>query len=161
MAPHLVNLNVRARDYSASLSWKLAQWCHEHGAEEWTVRLPHRPEHASDVEMFRAEMQLFGRAPTIRRHLSVFVSEQPVRSTELWQISPESLKALSVFLPDGLFTFRPADVIAPIWVENPIFYRRGEIMLGIVSHEQDGVLRVTRAERRDLATAGFPFHETG
>src|SRR5205809_577069 len=113
MAPHLVNLNIRARDYSASLSWKLAQWCHEHGAEEWTVRLPHRLELASAVEMFRADMQPFGRAPSIRRHLSVFVSEQPVRSTELWQLSPETLKALRVVLPDGLFTFRPAEVIPP------------------------------------------------
>ena len=34
-------------------------------------------------------------------------------------------------------------------------------MVGIVSHEKDGVLRVTRAERRDLQKAGFPFREGG
>src|SRR5690349_10275036 len=119
MAPHLVNLNIVARDYPAALSWKLAQWCYEHGAEEWTVRLPRRPELANAVEIFQAEMQSSRRDPALRRHVSVFISEQAVRSTELWSLSPQSLKALSVFLPDGLFTFMPAEVIPPLWIENP------------------------------------------
>ena len=34
-------------------------------------------------------------------------------------------------------------------------------MLGIVSHENEGILRVTEAEKRILEVEGFPFRSFG
>ena len=42
-----------------------------------------------------------------------------------------------------------------------MFYREGELMLGVVSHEGEGILRVTPEERQSLERDGFPFRVSG
>jgi hypothetical protein len=76
----------------------------------------------------------------------------------LWQLTDHSVAALRTFLPGGLFT----NVVDPAgWLEDPIVYRNGEPMLGVVTHEQEGLLRATAEELRELETLGFDFERSG
>jgi len=60
-------------------------------------------------------------------------------------------------LPGGLFQYDPWE---PAWFEDPILYRNGEMLLGVLSHEAFAVLRVSESEAEDLIDAGFPTHES-
>ena len=42
-----------------------------------------------------------------------------------------------------------------------MFYRHGELILGVVSHEGEGILRVTPEERQLSEREGFPFRTSG
>ena len=42
-----------------------------------------------------------------------------------------------------------------------MFYRHGELILGVVLHEGEGILRVTSEERQLLERDGFPFRISG
>ena len=44
--------------------------------------------------------------------------------------------------------------------EDPILYRDGEFILGVLSHEAFAVMRLTASEAEDLEIAGFPSHES-
>ena len=80
------------------------------------------------------------------------------RSTELWRLTSASFAVLQEFLPDGFFTNKSTK---EGWFEDPVFYRNGEFMLGVVSHENEGIVRVTEAERRLLIAEGFKFRSFG
>lgn len=41
------------------------------------------------------------------------------------------------------------------WLEDPVFYRSGEIMFGIISHEGAAILEATAAEQGDVASMGI------
>ena len=97
-----------------------------------------------------------------RRQLTAYKSaagsDDFIRPTELWRLNSKSFAVLPEFLPDGLFTYESSETG---WFENPVFYRNGEFMLGVVSHENEGILRVTEAEKQILEVEGFPFRSFG
>ena len=95
-------------------------------------------------------------------HLSAD-DDTPPKSWELAQWcsahgADASLVALQDFLTGGIFT---CEVGAVGWLEDLTLYRRGELMLGIVSHESEGILRVSHEERQLLEQGGFLFHAYG
>lgn len=79
------------------------------------------------------------------------------RSTELWQLNQVSINALKQVLPAGLFQYEPW---GDSWFEDPVVYREGRLMLGVLSHEAFGVLSISELESAQLAAAGFPSHES-
>ncbi|HLK55173.1 MAG TPA: hypothetical protein VKU00_01330 [Chthonomonadaceae bacterium] len=159
MTDDLITLHIFAEDYTAPLSWRLAQWCRQLNADEWTVNpITVRGAGTFLFDYFDEIMTPYRRSRAARRHLSASRPEDLVRPTNLWQLSSASLAALQEFLPNGLFTSRCSD---EGWFEDPILYRNGESMLGIVSHEAEGILRVTYAERLELEREGFPLRAVG
>ena len=78
-----------------------------------------------------------------------------VRDTQLWTLNAGSIGALRETLPGGLFEYDP---LHDAWFEDPVIYRDGELLLGVLSHEAFAVLRVTDLEAALLAGAGFPSH---
>lgn len=46
------------------------------------------------------------------------------------------------------------------WFENPVLYRAGDLMLGVLSHEAFAVLRLSDLEAGELASAGFISHDS-
>jgi hypothetical protein len=81
-----------------------------------------------------------------------------MRSTALWQLNSAALIAMQEFLPEGLFS---NSVGKEGRFEDPVFYRKGEFMLGVVSHENEGIVRVTATEYRLLEAQGFNLRHVG
>ena len=73
--------------------------------------------------------------------------------TELYRLDGESTGTLRTLFPSGLFQGPTWDTSAG-WAEDPAAYRRGELMLWIISHEGFGELRVSPREQADLARIG-------
>lgn len=134
-------------------SWRLAHWCLEHGASELSVRVLCVAEQGTRADAFEDAFASRELATDLRR-VPFAAGGEPARVLRLWRVDDEALSALHGFLQDGLFTHR----IDPHgWLEDPMFFRDGELLLGIVTHEREGVLRVTADELRELERIGFDF----
>jgi hypothetical protein len=60
-------------------------------------------------------------------------------------------------LPNGLLSYDPE---GSGWFEDPILYREGNLLLGVLSHEAFAVLRLSVVEAMRLNAAGFPSHDS-
>ncbi len=85
-----------------------------------------------------------------------------IRPLELWRLTSKSLAVLEEFFPNGVFSYEAS---AEGWLEDLMLYRHidrhSELVLGVVSHEGEGMLRVTNQEQRQLERDGFPFRLRG
>jgi len=79
------------------------------------------------------------------------------RSTRLWELNPVTFGALQEALPNGLLSYDPE---GRGWFEDPILYREGNLLLGVLSHEAFAVLRLSVLEALRLSEAGFPSHDS-
>ncbi len=144
----LITLHLFAEDYPRLKSWQLIQWCKVHGADEWTVTAISVKGAASGLfDRFDETMTSFRLADAPRRHLTAYRNALFIRTAELWKLTSASLAALQEFLSEGIFMNRSG---ADGWFEDLILYRQGELMLGVVSHEGEGILRVTGEDRQLL-----------
>jgi hypothetical protein len=146
-------------DFSADETWRLVKWCQELGADEFTIDCL-----AADAiavpEVWRGFDQLVkphSRGEGVRERMSGATADDLTRRTRLWELNGDTTQALRRVLPDGLFGYSPAE---GGWFEDPVFYRDGRLMLGILSHEAFAVLRVTEVESEQLLAAGFASHES-
>jgi hypothetical protein len=146
-------------DFSADETWRLVKWCQALGADEFTIDCL-APDAIAVPEVWRAfdEMvQPFSRGDGVRERMSGATADDLTRKTRLWELNGETIEALRRLLPDGLFGYAPAE---RGWFEDPVFYRDGRLMLGILSHEAFAVLRLSEAESAQLSAAGFASHES-
>ena len=130
-------------DFTSEETWRLLQWCREHGADEFAVSLYHL---TSDplAPSFRARARREG----------VSGGSEQWYDTDLYRLDSESMEKLRTLFPSGLFHL-PAWDSDTGWAENPTFYRDGEMMLNVVSHEGYGELRILESERESLARIGL------
>jgi len=155
----LIILHVFAEDYPRIKSWQLMQWCKTHGADEWSVAAISVEGSSSGLfDRFDEAMTAFRLPDAPRRHLTAYRNALFTRTARLWKLTSASFSALQGFFPGGIFSYASEK---EGWFEGPVFYREGELMLGIVSHESEGILRVTREERQLLERSGFPFRASG
>ncbi len=155
----LVTLHIFAEDYPRIKSWQLMQWCKKQGADEWTVAaISVEGAPSGLLDRFDEAMTPFRLPSASRRHLTASRDALFVRTAEFWKLTSASFAALQGFFLDGLFTNRSDD---EGWFEDLMLYREGELMLGVVSHEGEGILRVTPEERQSLERDGFPFRISG
>lgn len=80
-----------------------------------------------------------------------------MRNTERWSLDEVSISALKDALAEGVFQYDP---LQDGWFEDLILYRDGELILGVLSHEAFGVLRLAQSESEELDAAGFPSHDS-
>lgn len=145
-------------EYSPDESWRLVEWCRSLGADEFTIDMivessqPHRLHVAFD-----REVTPHARSRARRERMSGKTADDLHRETDLWNLNRSTVDALKHALPAGIFQYDPRD---GGWFENPILYRSGELMLGVLSHEAFAVLRVSDRESAQLAAAGFPSHDS-
>ena len=143
------------QDLEAEQTWWLVAWCHSRGASELTINLLGLQGHDERFcDHFRDAMAEFRIADAPREHMVTYLGDAPVRPAPLWRLTPESIARLREFLPDGLFTY-PAGEWPTGCLENPTFYRAGHIMLGIVSHEYEGVLKLLPNEQPAIDALGI------
>jgi hypothetical protein len=146
-------------DYSAADSWRLVEWCRKLGADEFTVDISSADDRAADIlgHGFLSVVTPISRGTSIRERMSGPTADDMRRETQLWALNGDSISALMKALPDGLFEYDP---LRGAWLEDPVIYRGGELMLGVLSHEAFAVLRLSDDEAAHLAEAGFPSHDS-
>jgi hypothetical protein len=139
-------------------SWRLLRWCVEQGASEFSLRVLSVASESGPIadEFEDAFAACF--ISTARRRVMTSVTGDRTRDVRLWRLDSTSAALLESYLPRGLFT----NAVNPLgWFEDPLVYRNGELMLGVVTHEQEGVLRVSSDELRELERLGFDFELAG
>ena len=159
----LLTLHLFADDYPPSRFWSLVRWCQKCGADEWNVTVIEtkkgKKTDTGILGQFDAKMASFRLANARRRHLTSYgTAKDFVRPLELWRLTAKSLVLLEEFFPNGAFAYEAS---ADGWLEDPMLYRQGELMLGVVFHEGEGILRVTAQEQQQLERDGFSFRQRG
>jgi hypothetical protein len=139
-------------EYTAGDSWRLVDWCRSLGADEFTVDMLGVDGLHGRFERAAAS---HARPEARRERMSGQTADALHRVTELWALNEDTVEILKDGLPAGIFQYEPRD---GGWLEDPIFYRDGELMLGVLSHEAFAVLRVSEREAAQLAAAGFISH---
>ncbi len=156
MASDYELLSVFGRDYPGEKPWELLEWCSRLGADEFTVTGIRAGNGSVEVfEDFDRMTDRHRRVQAPRRHLNT--AHRELEPTDLWSLNADTTAALRRAFPRGFFNYFPADA----WFEDLNVYRRGDLMLGVITHEAEGILRVTSQERSNLQTAGFPYELRG
>jgi len=129
------------------------------GANEFTIDfLTTNQSRAADRwEEFDEVVRSLSLGQAKRERMSGRTADDLFRPTERWTLDETSIIALKEALGEGLFQYDP---LQDGWFEDPILYRDGELMLGVLSHEAFGVLRLTDSESQELDAAGFPSHDS-
>ena len=150
-------LYLRAGQIPPDRSWDIVRWCHAHGADEFSWREMGIAGHPDPiVERANAALAPF-RLPDQPRPTSVVYSDQGDRTpVQLWRLSEASIEQAIALLPDGLFT--EPSYSDDGWIEDPTFYRAGDILLGVVSHEHEAFLQVSPVEAEELKRLGFSLY---
>jgi hypothetical protein len=146
-------------DFTAEESWRLVEWCREIGADEFTVDCAGSDARAEATtwQPFEKVANPFSRGEGTRERMSGATADDLTRSTRLWELNPVTFGALREALPSGLLSYDPE---GRGWFEDPILYREGDLLLGVLSHEAFGVLRLSVLEALRLSEAGFPSHDS-
>lgn len=163
MSQELVDCYLDAEDYPRDECWRLVEWCRQHGATEFGVTAV--PDFSSGCLQ---EEAVFGTALKLRRRLHPHNRGVGDRETfahtideflhfaekQLAMLTEETVEVLKLEYRGGLFGKfgqRGDDE----FIEDPILYREGRLMLGVSTHEGRGVLRVTQHERFMLEASKF------
>lgn len=155
----LVKRYLAPADFTAEESWRLVEWCRDIGADEFTVDCVASDDRAEATiwQPFEKVANPFSRGDGTRERMSGATADDLTRSTRLWELNPVTFGALREALPHGLLSYDPE---GRGWFEDPILYREGSLLLGVLSHEAFAVLRLSALESVRLSTAGFPSHDS-
>lgn len=145
---YLSEPDLRAPSGPALLRWLLA-----HGADELSITvMAFHGKPARIADEFEDVLGPFERPPALRRVLTARTPGELTREVRLWSFSAASLPLLLRFLPHGLFRWPPGP---DGWLEDLTVYRAGELVLGVVTHEAEGVLRLMPDEHAAVALLGI------
>jgi hypothetical protein len=134
-----------ADDLTAAQTWELLDWCSNNGAGEFTLDLLGFLDSPAPLcDEYESALRAFQLPEAAREHLTAPTRREVLRPTRLWRLCAESQLLLQCYLKEGLFTFPSYAEVG--WFENPTFYRDGKLMLGVVSHEGEGLGLVTSDE---------------
>lgn len=153
---------VRDADFwPGTRTWRLVEWCAARGIDEFSLAfMSAGVKLGPDLEAADNRLHPFSRGKAERMLMSVPLGQSQIQPTEVWSYSPESLVVLTQLFPGGLFEY-PSGPFPEEWLEDPAFYRRGELMLGVVSHEGEGIMDLTSLEWAEFSAAGFCSHDRG
>ncbi len=124
------------------------------GADEFSITvmaLQDTP--APFVDAFEDELGPYEREPAARYVRSESEATSVTRTVRLWTLNERSLDRLLSFLDSGLF-HSPAGPDG--WFEDLAIYRCGELLLGLLSHTREGILRLTPLEHAEVAALDVP-----
>jgi|SRR5436190_9710928 len=144
-------------DITPEQGWDLLAWCRVHRADEFTVSALVTANESVRMKTFFAKLDPYTAPRAPRRLLSAPVGGQFTREIELWKLNAETERILRQEWSPG---FASPEYDEDLWLEDLIVYRAGEFMMGVLSHENGGVLRVTEPEIDDLRRSGFPDRES-
>lgn len=137
---------------------RLLRYLLAHGADEFSITvmaLQDTP--APFVDAFEDELGPYERQPAAREALTRGADRRATRTVRLWTFNESSLARLLSFLDSGVFR-SPAGPDG--WFEDLTIYRRGELILGVVSHTLEGELRLTPLEHAAVRQFDIPSWPT-
>lgn len=139
-------------------SVRLLRYLLAHGADELSITvMALQDTQAPFADAFEDELAPYERPAARRRVVTLDDSRESSRTIRLWTFDEASLERLLSFLDAGLFHCPPGP---DGWLEDLTLYRQGELVLGLVSHEREGVLRLTRDEFAEVAALDIPLDST-
>jgi hypothetical protein len=137
---------------------RLLRYLASHGADEFSINvMALQDTQAPFADAFEDELGPYELPIARRRVLTDADGSDFTRAVRLWSFNAASLERLLSFLDQGPFHC-PAGPDG--WLEDLKVYRKGELLLGIVTHENEGVLRLTHQEHAEVAAMGIPSEPT-
>jgi len=151
-------LHIFAQDILPEESWRLLQWCLGKEADEFSLNVLGFQETIDQaIKLFDHRFDEFRLNTAPRRTLTSLTGRDWIRPIELWRLNKDTIVRLQEILPEGIFTYEIGDT----WYEDLYVYRGAELMMGIVTHEQEGILRVTAEEKQELNQLGIKYRLEG
>lgn len=146
---------VYKHEITPEQSWRLLEWCISRGATELTLCLPstHPPSTAYAV---MAAMERFRLADS-ERDTGSYAGDVRPSIVPLWRLTAEVVELLAGLFDEGLFTYPAGDWPGGLG-EDPIAYRGGQLMLWVVSHEGEAVIRLAPDDLESFAALGLRTH---
>jgi hypothetical protein len=155
-----LTLHVFDHDLPGDRARALLDWCIANGADAFSVGviecLPRTGRFGADLVEKLARFAI--PAHNVRQIPDGEPGAYWAKVAQVWRLTTESGEVLWSALDARLLSYFPA---GDAWCENPVLFRRGEIMLGIISHEHEGVLRVKPHEVSLLEAAGIAYRTEG
>jgi hypothetical protein len=148
-------------DNSGHDTWQLVPWIHRQGATEFSVNLLRVDTSVGPspfIDAFEDALGAFRLPEDEREHLESGPGGPKVRPCPLWRLTEESMAILQRHLPDGLVA--PPTYSTSGWLENPRFYRDGELVLGVITHEGGGLVRLEPSQVGLLDDLSIAFRDT-
>lgn len=136
--------------------WNLLDWCVVRGANEFTLESLVSPTESERMKAFHAALSGHTLTAAPRRRLMAPSGQEFTRPVPRWRLDTFTIAHLRAALPMGIAS-REYDV--DLWLEDLTVYRDSEFLMGVLSHENRGVVRGTNQDIADLRRAGFPLHE--
>lgn len=156
----LVQRHVFHSDLGKSGGERLLSWCRARGADTFTFTvIGSPPELEQQAGAIEAPFQPYLLPLTTIR--SIPEGEEGSYWTKvsvLWELNGVTAPMLLACFPKGLLTYLPTD---GSWCEDPCLFRGGELMLGVISHEHEGILRIAASEQLSLDQAELPYRLKG
>lgn len=121
----------------------------ERGADEFSITVMALHDTQSPfVDRFEDELEPYERPPAVRSVLTAADGLTEAHTVRLWTLDHTSLGLLLSFVDSSIFHW-PAGPDG--WFEDLTIYRRGELVLGLLSDERMGLLRLTQQEHAEVA----------
>jgi hypothetical protein len=145
-------------DFSVGETWRLVEWCRQRGVDEFTIDcLASDRLDAKVWRPFEKVVHPFSKGEMVRERMSGRTADDLTRGSKVWELNAATIGALQQALPGGLLAYDPVE---GGWFEDPVFYRDGRLMLGVLSHEAFAIMRLTETESAELTASGFPSHDS-
>lgn len=138
---------------------RLLRYLLERGADEFSITvMALQDTQAPFADRFEDELAPHERAVATRRVVTSDLSGDATLPVRLWSYNAASLHRLLSFVDSSVLHW-PAGPDG--WLEDLAIYRHGELLLGLVSHEREGVLRLTPEEHAEVAALDIPSNTSG
>jgi hypothetical protein len=133
---------------------RLLRYLLARGAGEFSIRVMAMEDtQAPYADRFEDELAPYVLPIAGRRVVTGQLAPGSMRPVRLWSFTEAALARLLSFLDTGLLHSPPGP---DGWLEDLTIYRQAELVLGLVSHEKAGVLRLTPDEHAEVAAMDIP-----
>jgi hypothetical protein len=142
---------------TAQLTWPILQWASRIGADEFSYeclggRTP-RPVRCEQVETV---LLPFHKGHQHRPTLTMRATDVGARLVPLWRLDQMSLAIMrDLIWPDGILADHQGEDAG--WLEDLTIYRRGELLLGAITHEHTLAIEASDEEFAALRAGGLPL----
>lgn len=131
-------------DPDVSPGWRLLEFLLSLGADECAVRFLYAGANGrAECDRLKSRLAFAALGERTRECTVTYGRQSNPRPTEVWRFDRQSLEAIKTIVPGGILD--PSNG-ALAWAEDLCIYRRGDLLLGIVTHEQFAFVRMSDAE---------------
>ena len=152
----IVERSFRASDTTPAREREMIGWCIDRGGDQFSFSIVGIGS-ASSHQPLLDDLAAFYDGEHEREHMTTYAGDG-ARRRDTWRLSRDSVAALEGHIAGGVFA-EPV-YSADWWVEDFTVYRRGEIMLGVVSHEDYVLVRATELEVAEFSELMPQDHTT-